>query len=896
MRSSFGRIIIVAAMMLVLSLLAIGGALWRLRQDAIAETLRDAGNIATVMGEQTNHATQAVDIVLEDLVARIKPGSSENAEAFLQRMGTHETYQFLVDRLARLPQADVISIFDRDGVMIASTRGWPHPDVNVADRDYFRHARDESDAGMFISVPVKNRVTLESTVYFSRRLENGAGSFIGDVIVGVRPEQFLRTHDVISSIAGASMVLLRGDGTVFLRSPDTTERAGQKMPAGSDWYKLVERGGGFYRSGGVFDAEPRWVAVRPLVRYPLVVNVAVSEKVALLGWRQRASVIAVGAFIATVVLAVLLRLLADKYLRLRQSEEKLLEREANLASKSDELLMANIRFHAALSHMTQGLAMYDEAGRVVICNARYATMYGLTPDEVRPGTPVRDILQRRIARGTFAGDSAEEYQRSREIIMRGGVTSATEVLNDGRTIMVSRQPVLGGGWVTTHEDISERQRATAQIAHMAHHDALTGLANRALFLQVVDDLAKGRTEPFAVLLIDLDEFKAVNDTFGHTAGDGLLISVSNRLSASIRGSDVIARLGGDEFALVIPNADLDETEMIAQRILDTVKDAHMVEDHQLHVGASIGIAIASPGDSPSDVMRAADLALYRAKSDGRNRYRMFEPEMEEQIQTKRMLAIDLLGAVEAGDLQVYYQPIIDIQSGAVCSMEALVRWTHAERGPISPAVFIPIAEEAGLIDRSGQFVLQRACLEASRWPASVKISVNVSPIQLSTGNLVEIVRDTLKGCGLDPRRLELEITESVLLRDDSHNLGILHELRELGVAIVLDDFGTGYSSLSYLSRFPLDKVKIDKSFIDRIGTSSSSTAIVAATTHIARELGAVTTAEGVETPEQAELLRTAGVDQLQGYLFGRPLPSSDWTFVQQGGVVHIERKTQSRAA
>ena len=894
-RSSFGRIIIVAAIMLVLSLVAIGGALWQLRQDAIGTALRDAGNIATIMAEQANHASQAIDIVLEDISNRVTPLAAESPDAYRKRMLNAETQLFLNERLARLPQADVISVTDPDGQLLSTTRSWPRPAVNVGDRDYFQYAKTHEGSGVFISTPVTNRVTGDTTFYFSRRLQNAAGEFLGVAIIGVRPELFLRTYDVISSLVGQSFILLRRDGTVFLRYPDTTSRSGQSMPSGSEWYTLVANGGGHYRSPGVFDNEARWVNVRPLSRYPLVINVAVSETVALEGWRRRAAVIAGGAFVGTLVLALLLRMLVDKYSALRTSETKLIERETHLASKSDELLMANIRFHAALSHMTQGLAMFDAEGRMVICNRRYADMYGLSMDDVRPGTPVKQILARRIENGLFAGASPQEYAHSRDTGVRH-LGARTETLNDGRSILVSRQSVAGGGWVTTHEDITERQRATAQIAHMAHHDALTGLANRALFLEIVEDLAKSRVAAFTVLLIDLDEFKAVNDTYGHTTGDALLVCVAERLGRSLRGSDVIARLGGDEFALVLTTPDMSEIEMIAQRLLTSIGEPYGVDEHQIHIGASIGIAFANPGDAPSDVMRAADLALYRAKSDGRNRFRVFEPEMEEEIQTRRLLASDLLVAVDAEALEVFYQPIVEIKSTEVCSMEALVRWRHPARGMVSPVVFIPIAEEAGLIHRIGEFVLRRACREAACWPSSVKISVNVSPLQLAVGNLVEVVREALAESGLDPKRLELEITESVLLRDDAHNVEILHCLRSMGVNIVLDDFGTGYSSLSYLSRFPLDKVKIDKSFIDRMGTNASCAAIIAATTNIARELGAVTTAEGVETWEQLEMLRAAGVDQVQGYLFGRPQPPQEWSFEQCGIEVHLSKKDTAQAA
>jgi diguanylate cyclase (GGDEF)-like protein/PAS domain S-box-containing protein len=430
-------------------------------------------------------------------------------------------------------------------------------------------------------------------------------------------------------------------------------------------------------------------------------------------------------------------------------------------------------------------------------------------------------------------------------------------------------------------DITERKKAEARVIHMAHHDALTDLPNRALFRERLDEALRRERRSnrcVAVLALDLDRFKEVNDTLGHAIGDALLKSVTQRLRGCVRETDTIARLGGDEFAIVqgvIHEAN--DPAALARRIQEAITQPHDLDSHLVIIGTSIGIAVGpEDGAGPDQLLKNADLALYKAKGEGGSSYHFFEPGMDQRMQARRALEHDLRNALANGEFALYYQPLINIKLDQICGFEALLRWTHPERGSVSPADFIPLAEETGLIVPIGEWVLRQACMEAATWPEHIEIAVNLSVAQFKSRNLIEVIVDTLGATGMAPRRLELEITESVMMQDEDRVFAILTQLHALGVRIALDDFGTGFSSLSYLRKFPFDKIKIDRSFISDLSAANvDALAVVRSIAQLGVSLGMSTTAEGVETQEQMDQVRIEGCTEMQGFLFSRPVPASE---------------------
>jgi len=429
------------------------------------------------------------------------------------------------------------------------------------------------------------------------------------------------------------------------------------------------------------------------------------------------------------------------------------------------------------------------------------------------------------------------------------------------------------------EEIADREELQARSQFLAYHDSLTGLGNRLLFKEQLEEALNDAsvTHPLAVLFLDLDGFKAVNDTLGHSVGDLLLRSIAAKLRDLLPSTDRIARLGGDEFAILqISSAQPASSIALAERVIDVVGHPHNIDGHDVTVGASVGIAIARPGEMNTETfLKSADLAMYAAKSEGRGTYRMFDPQMDAAVQTRRSMERDMRTALAQGGFSLYYQPLVNLQTQRITAFEALMRWNHVERGNVPPSEFIPIAEEMGLIVQMGEWALRRACSEAAAWPADVRVSVNLSPLQFSKGNLVSTVVSALAFSGLPPSRLELEITESVLLEKTERNVAILNQLRQMGVRISMDDFGTGYSSIGYLRSFPFDKIKIDQSFVRDLLVDEGSLAIVRAIAGLGVSFGMTTTAEGVETEEQMRCLNLEGCVEVQGYLYSKPVPATE---------------------
>ncbi|MEO6361752.1 MAG: EAL domain-containing protein [Caldimonas sp.] len=575
----------------------------------------------------------------------------------------------------------------------------------------------------------------------------------------------------------------------------------------------------------------------------------------------------------------------------------------------------SLRFRTALNNMSQGLCFFDGDSRLIVCNDRYAEMYGLSPDLCRPGTPLQQIVDQRYRVGSAPRIEAAEYMawRASIVVVNQASDTVTE-LRDGRTFSIHHRPMPDGGWVATHEDITERRRAQEQIARMAHHDALTAIPNRAMFrerlqasLRRVNDGAA-----IAVLTIDLDGFKAVNDTLGHPAGDAVLQAVAQRLGECVRDDDLVARLGGDEFAIIqgaSPHPEL--VEALGERVVRVMAEPFHVAGHRVLIGASVGAAMASAETGTVDgLLYQADLALYEAKAKGRGRFLLYVGTMGERARDRRELTADLRQAQALGQLELHYQPIFvcsrrPVGASSVVAFEALLRWNHPSRGRVMPDGFIAVAEEIGIIGDIGAWVLRTAFKEAMRWPAEVAVAVNLSPLQFAAhANIVAVVRAALDESGLAASRVELEITESVRLAENAANLATLHRLRELGVRVCLDDFGVGYSSLSYLRTFPFDKIKIDRSFVRDMTSHREAAAIVRAIAALARSLGMSVTAEGVESAGQCASLQEMGCDELQGYWLGRPGPAGEvlsalqgsWTTAERAWPVATAQDDRSRAA
>jgi diguanylate cyclase (GGDEF)-like protein len=549
--------------------------------------------------------------------------------------------------------------------------------------------------------------------------------------------------------------------------------------------------------------------------------------------------------------------------------------------QEQSLKVRNLQFDTAINNMSQGLCFFDASHRLIVCNDRYIDMYDLPHGRVGPGTPLAEIVDMRFEAGSFPEMTRDEYLKWRnKVAISHEPTDSIVELGNGKTFKIRHRPMPDGGWVATHEDITEQRRSEVKIEYMAHHDALTDLANRVLLNERLEQ-ALGqrihREKMVAVHHLDLDQFKAVNDTFGHPAGDKLLKIVADRLRALVRETDTIARMGGDEFVVVqAPIADPAEATSLAQRIIASMSEPFDLDGHQAVIGASVGIAVGpSDGLKPDRLLRNADLALYRAKGDGRGTFRFFEAAMDLQMQTRRIMERDLRKALPAGEFELYYQPVVNLASGDISGFEALIRWNHPEQGLVSPAAFIPLAEETSFIVPMGEWVIRQACATAAQWPGDLSVAVNISAAQFRYPGLMQVIVGALATSGLQPTRLEIEITETVLLQNRETTLAVLHQLRELGVRIAMDDFGTGYSSLTYLQCFPFDKIKIDRSFVKDITENAGSLNIVRAVAALAKGMGMTATAEGIETREQLDRITCEGCTEMQGFLFSRPLPASE---------------------
>jgi diguanylate cyclase (GGDEF)-like protein len=859
------------------------------RRVAIADAGVALHNLSLVLAEEADRTFQATELVQLDLIQHLHEQGIDTVQKFDTELNSRLVNLDLSRRIATAPQILRLMLVDRFGDAINISDQFPAAPVNVRDRDYFRAVTGDPARGTYIGAPELDHGTGIWSIVVASAYTSLDGRVLGIVTAAIQLASFEQFFAQISQPGSPAYSLFRRDGVLLARFPRIDSMIGRNYANEPEFPKMIDSlDRSVLRHVGMIDGEERLVAPHSVAQFPLFISSSNTVQAVQAGWRiQARSLIGATALIELVVAGIVL--LGVRQMR---AQERLVGIQAAAISAENELRLARereqnaqevrrraLQFDAALSNMQQGLAMFDNADRLVVANRRFGEMVGTATGALPAGTTVTDIMKLAVIHGNFSQDDLAALNLwRRSMVGSQSQSNHTFDMTDGRSLVMTHQP-MADGWLATYEDITERRQADARLAHMAHHDALTDLPNRVLFHEkLAEALAHARRgRPLALHCLDLDQFKAVNDTLGHPIGDALLQAVAFRLMQQVRDTDSVARLGGDEFAVVqAPINKPTEAADFAERLIAMLDEPFEIDGHQIVIGTSIGIALApQDGLDTDELLKNADLALYRAKSDGRGVYRLFHTAMDAAMQARRLLELDLRQALRAGQFEVYYQPVVDLRAEAVAGFEALLRWHHPDRGMVSPGQFVPLAEEIGAIVPIGDWVLRQACMAAASWEPGLCVSVNLSPVQFKSRHLVASVAAALREARLAPARLELEITETVMLQDTDATLATLHELRNLGVSIAMDDFGTGYSSLSYLRRFPFDRIKIDQSFVGEIDKGRDCGAIIRAVIALSREFGMATTAEGVETREQLYALAEAGCSDIQGYLFSRPVRLQD---------------------
>jgi diguanylate cyclase (GGDEF)-like protein len=785
------------------------------RQRALSSADRDLRRLSLTLAAEAERGLEAVDVVQNALLDRLRAAGLRTPDNLRSLMSGLQAHEELRGRQRTLSQLDAITAIDADGNLINFSRSWPVPTVNVADRDYFKALKADPNRTSFVGEPVRNRGSGTWTIYLARRVNGDNDMFLGLILGAVQITYFEQLYQAVAIGPENAISLYRTDGVLLARHPHQDSQIGRSYGSGL----LFPREGTIDPNGFVrqhispVDGRQRMIGVYPLRHYPLAVTASDTTSAILANWRAQTAVLLVAAAAIECVIVVVggltLRQFSGQRVLLEahaartaaEAAQRAAEAELDRAREREradrELATQNSRFSAALGNMSQALCMFDASDRLTVANTRMTEMLRIAGIDITPGITLDGLAASMLTdAGPFSADVAALHQTIKTFIAAGQRAAEVVTLSNGRTLALNFAPIVEAGWLVTLEDITRRQLAEARIAHMAHHDSLTGLPNRVRLHEKLEEAVarSQRGEPSAVLFLDLDHFKAVNDTLGHPVGDALLQAVTLRLGCETRETDTIARLGGDEFAIVQFNAEQPQAATtLASRLIAAVSAPFELDGHQVVIGTSVGIAmIPQDGSDPDQLLKNADMALYQAKGDGRGRYRFFAPEMDAQMQARRSLETDLRRALAQQEFKLFYQPLMNLKTRTVVGFEALLRWSHPQRGLVAPADFVPLAEEIGLIIPLGQWVLRQACADAATWSGTQRVAVNLSPVQFGSRSLVADVAAALQDSGLQPSRLELEITETVMLDDTDAVLAVLHQLRDLGVDIAMDDFGPAF--------------------------------------------------------------------------------------------------------
>ncbi|WP_246164135.1 bifunctional diguanylate cyclase/phosphodiesterase [Blastochloris sulfoviridis] len=813
-------------------------------------------------------------MVFEENVLR-SIGEIDKALLYLRR--TIETRKDTTDFHTIVSTTDVLSeiivqvaIIDASGIMRASNAGpQPAAPLDLSDREHYRVHLSSGEDRLFVSKPVVGRVSRQWSVQFTRRFLNSDGSFGGVVVASLKPEHLTNFYNKIDFASSVSIALVGNDGIVRSAGGSAGGFALGEDLNGTRFVSIARSAGMVtFEETDSASGNRRLVTFRHVRGQPLWMSVSTDLRAVYAGSAANLRLNAIVGFVLTVLILIAVK--------------NILQAEAKARQKAEQL-------HLTLENMSQGIMLITKDLEIPIINAKCGELLDLPPKFIE--TPPRfDELMAYQARNSalqHAGEHASlnPLEGSQPWSPAPHCAISERLMANGTVIEIRSAPLPDGGLVQTFTDITKRREAETHVARLASEDPLTDLPNRRIFRARLEEICSAyaaqcddpEAPGFAVLFLDLDRFKVINDTLGHRIGDLLLRRVGNRLKQAVEPGVLLARLGGDEFSILVPMAgSRAEIGDLARRLLDCIAPPFDVDGYKVRTGASIGIAMGpADGRNVDDLLVAADLALYSVKADSRGTFRFYSHAMSTELNDRREIETDLRTAIERGELELHYQPIIDLRDDCVAGFEALARWRHPVKGLIPPGLFIPVAEDTGLIMPIGEWALDAACREAARWPGNLKIAVNLSPVQLLAPDLGERIEHLLAETGLAPCRLEIEITEQIVLEDNENTIATLRRLKNLGVRIAMDDFGTGYSSLSYLRTFPFDKVKIDRSFVTDLVHGTDRVVIVQAVVSIARALGMTTTAEGVESDYQCEFLAALGCDEAQGFLFSGAVPADE---------------------